>query len=241
MSSGLRIATAADDAAGLGISESMRAQIRSWGAASRNIQDGISVIQTAEGALNEASGILVRMRELLVQGANGTLQAGDRSSLDAEFQELKAELDRISSETEINGLKPLSGSPLRIPITASPSAGSAVPVILTDSSSSALGIAGTGVGLAFGPPDQLGLLDAAVQSIANARSSFGADQNRLESAYTTAQKASESLAAAESRIRDADVAFETALLARNSIVQQSASSILAQANSQPQLALSLIG
>jgi flagellin len=241
LSSGLRIATAADDASGLGISNRMRSQIRSWGAASRNIQDGISAAQTAEGSLGEVSSILVRMRELLVQGENGTLQAEDRDSLDTEFQALKSELDRLSSDTEFNGISLLSGSPPRIGIVASIDSGSALMVNLTDSSSTGLGIAGTGVGLAFGPPDQLGLLDAAIETVNGARAELGADQNRLESALVTAQQTGESLSAAESRIRDVDMAMETAELTRNGIVQQAATSVLAQANTQPQLALSLIG
>lgn len=241
LSSGLRIAVAADDAAGLGISEGMRADLRSWGAAQRTLQDGVSIAQATEGALNEVSSILSRMRELQVQGATGTLQSEDRAVLDSEYQALVSELDRISSDTTFNDLSTLTGVPPRIGILPGIDPGGAIQVHFTDASSSGLGLSGTGVGLPFGPPDQLGLLDTAIGSINAARAQLGADVNRLQSALSSARQSSEALSNAESRIRDVDVAQETAIQTRNGIVQQAAVSILAQANSSPQLALQLLG
>jgi len=240
LSSGLRIATAADDAAGLGISERMRSQIRSYGAAGRNAQDGISLVQTAEGALSEASNILGRMRELAVQSTNGTLSTTDRATISTESNALVAELDRISSSTSFNGVNLLDGSSTTAAIQVGINANETIDVGLQNTTSATLGVDAVDVSTATGANTALGLIDTAINTVSTARGDLGAAQNRLSSAYASIQSASENLSAAESRIRDVDVAHETADLTRNSILQQAATSVLAQANVQPQLALKLL-
>jgi flagellin len=241
LSSGLRIATAADDAAGLGISERMRSQIRSFGQAARNAQDGVSLVQTAEGALNEVSNTLNRLRELSIQSANGTLSATDRATIDTEAQALIAELDRISSTTEFNGVTLLDGANTTASIQVGIDANQTIDVTLQDTSTATLGIDALDLSDTTGANNALALLDSAIDDVNTARGELGAFQNRLQSAYTSIQNVRENLSAAESRIRDVDVAWETADLTRNSILQQAAVSVLAQANVQPQLALSLLG
>ena len=241
LSSGLRVATAADDAAGLGISERMRSQIRSYGAAARNAQDGISLVQTAEGALNEASNILGRMRELAVQAANGTLSTADRTTINDEVTALTAELDRIASSTEFNGVALLDGTTATAEIQVGINASETIDVTLQDTTTTTLGVGAVAVDTAANANTAIGLIDTAIDTVNTARGALGASQNRLTSAYTSIQSARENLSAAESRIRDVDVAYETADLTRNSILQQAAVSVLSQANVQPQLALRLLG
>ena len=242
LSSGLRIATAADDAAGLGISERMRSQIRSYGAASRNAQDGVSLVQTAEGALGEVSNIINRMRELAIQAANGTLATQDRTTLDTEYQELIAEIDRIASTTTFNGVALLSGTTATIGIQAGINAGEVITVNLQNTTTGAGGVnlAGTSVTDVTNATAALAVIDTAVNTVTTARGALGSAQNRLQSSIASIASAKENLAAAESRIRDVDVAEETADLTRNTILQQAAVSVLAQANVQPQLALTLL-
>ncbi|QDU70013.1 flagellin [Engelhardtia mirabilis] len=241
LSSGLRIASASDDAAGLGISERMRSQIRSLGQNGRNAQDGISLTQTAEGSLNEVSANLIRMRELAVQAANGTLTAEDRDILDVEFQALDDEIDRIATETEFNGIALLDGSTATTSIQVGLDSGDTIDVDNQDARSATLGIDSLDVDSAANASTALAALDTAINSVNTSRGALGAVQNRLSSSYRSIQTSRESLSAAESRIRDVDVAMETADLTRNSILQQASVSVLAQANQQPQLALSLIG
>jgi flagellin len=244
LSSGLRIATAADDAAGLGISERMRSDIRSFSVASRNAQDGISMVQTAEGALNEVSDLLGRMRELSMQSANGTLSNDDRETLDNEFQQLVSEIDRISETTEFNGVALLDGSNTDIGIQVGLGAATAdqISVSGTDASTSTLGIAaGSGISTSGSAQSMLATIDSAIDTVNSSRGTLGAQQNRLGSTLRSLANVRENTSAAESRIRDVDVAMETADLTRNSILQQAATSILSQANQQPQLALSLLG
>jgi flagellin len=240
LSSGLRIATAADDAAGLGISERMRSQIRSYGAAQRNAQDGISLVQTAEGALNEVNGILNRMRELSIQAANGTLSTADRATLDTEYQELISEIDRISTTATFNGVDLLDGTTTSIDVQAGVNAAEIITVSLQDSTATSLSINTLSVASAAGAAASLSVIDAAVDIVTTARGALGSAQNRLQSAISSISNAQENLASAESRIRDVDVASETADLTRNTIMQQAAVAILSQANVQPQLALSLL-
>jgi flagellin len=242
LASGLRIASASDDPAGLGISERMRAQVRSLGQAARNGQDGVSLVQTAEGALNEVNSNLIRMRELAIAAANGTYSTADRSTLDAEFQLLIEEIDRISASTQFNGVNVLSSSAGSVAIQIGTESGDTVDIGLVDSSSSALGLSGATFDLTTvtNATGLLDTLDTAVDALVTTRGNLGAAQNRLQSAIRSIQNAQEKLAAAESRIRDVDVAAETADLTRNSIVQQAAVSVLAQANLQPQIALSLL-
>ena len=244
LASGLRIAVAADDAAGLAISERMRSQIRSYGVASRNAMDGVSLAQTAEGALNEVSGILNRLRELSMQAANGTLSASDRTTLDTEFTQLKTEIDRISSTTVFNGINLLDGSgstgiPIQIGIEDSIT-NDVINVTLGSTSQADLGITATDVLSISAAQSSLAAIDTAIETVNSARGTLGAQQNRMESALRSIQVQRENLSASESRIRDVDVAEETADLTRNSIMQQAATTILTQANVQPQIALTLL-
>jgi len=240
LSSGLRIATAADDAAGLGISERMRAQIRSYTVASRNAQDGVSLVQTSEGALQEVSNNLNRMRELAVQASNGTLTTADRTTLDTEFQALITEIARVASQTTFNGVALLDGTTTTLDIQVGVDAGETIALSLSDMTSTTLGINGEDVLTAATASAAISAIDTAIDDVSTARGELGASQNRLSSAIASILNTRENLSAAESRIRDVDVAIETADLTRNSILQQAAVSVLAQANVQPQLALTLL-
>ena len=240
LSSGLRIATAADDAAGLGISERMRANIRSLGVAGRNAQDGLSVTQTADSAIQDVSNNLSRMRELAVQSSNGTMTTNDRTTLDAEFQELLLEIDRVADQTTFKGLNLLDGSASSLAIQVGANAGETISIALQDVTTVILAIDTQDVTSLANATTALTAIDAAIDTVATSRGALGASQNRLNSAISTISNARENMSAAESRIRDVDVATETADLARNSILQQAAVSVLAQANTQPQLALRLL-
>jgi flagellin len=240
LSSGLRIATAADDAAGLAISERMRSQIRSFAAAGRNAQDGISLVQTAEGAMSEASNILTRMRELAIQSANGTLSTTDRQTIGTEVTQLVAELDRIAASGTFNGIPLLDGSATTTSIQVGIYANETIDITLQDTTTATLGIGAIDVTTASGANAALDLVDDAIDIVNTARGNLGAAQNRLQSAVASIASVRENLSAAESRIRDVDVAMETADLSRNSIMQQAAVSVLAQANVQPQIALKLL-
>lgn len=244
LSTGLRITSAADDAAGLAISERLRAQVRSLDQARRNAQDGISLVQTGEGALNEVGDILIRLRELAVQASNGSVSSQDRTTLNDEFQQLVQEVDRIGRASQFNGIHLLDGSSssvsfqIGLGITSGVDTLSAAlsPVLATSLGLDVLGV--TNVGSAT---SSLTALDDAINSLSRVRGSFGAMQNRLEHTINYLGVQAENLSAAESRIRDVDIAKETAELARDQILQQAAIAVLAQANSQPQLMLRLLG
>jgi flagellin len=240
LSSGLRIVSAADDPAGLGISERMRSEIRSLQMAQRNAQDGVSLVQTAEGALSEVNSNLVRMRELAIESANGTLNTSDRTSLNAEFTELVAEIDRIALTTAFNGINLLDGLSPPIDIQTGADSGQVITVALGGTTDGDLGIDVLSVIDATNASAALGAIDLAVNTVVSFRGQLGASQNRMSSAMRSIATSVENLAAAESRIRDVDVAAETATLTRNQILQQASASILAQANQQPQIALSLL-
>ena len=243
LSSGLRISRAADDAAGLGISERMRSQIRSLNQAGRNAQDGISLVGTAEGSLGEVSGNLIRMRELAVQAANGTLTSDDRAAIDAEFQALISEIDRVATQTTFNGVSLFDGSTSSLDIQVGTESGETISVSLVDTTAATLGLSGATFDLTT-QANATGLLsglDDAIQDVSTARGDLGAAENRLQSTARSIASTAENLSTAESRIRDLDIAMETADLTRNSILQQAAVSVLSQANVQPQLALSLLG
>lgn len=244
LATGLRIASAADDAAGLAISERLRSQVRSLDQARRNAADGVSMVQTGEGALNEVGNILLRLRELAVQSANGAMSATDRGTLDEEFQQLVDEVDRIGRGTEFNGIRLLDGSASTVVFQIGLGTSDGIdrlPVALTPVLASGLGLDVLGVTNAGAATTAMAAIDSAIDSVSRVRGRFGAMQNRLESTMRNLAVQAENLSAAESRIRDVDVARETAELAKNSILQQAAIAILAQANSQPQLALRLLG
>jgi len=240
LSSGLRITNAADDAAGLGISERLRAQVRSLNQAGRNTQDGISLIQTAEGALGEVSSNLIRARELAVQASSGTLSTDDRTALNTEFTSILTEIGRVASETEFNG-NALLNTTGTIDVQVGIDSGDTISATLVDTTTSTLGISSDTLTTSSNASAALGSIDSAIDTVTSARGSLGAVQNTLQSTQRSIASTSENLAAAESRIRDVDVALESADLTRNSILQQAALSVLAQANLQPQLALSLLG
>jgi flagellin len=247
LSSGLRIQNASDDAAGLGISERLRAQVRGLSQASRNASDGISMIQVAEGAMNEQAEILTRLRELSVQSANGTLAQSERDFIDAEATELLAELDRISTVTEFNGVDMLATG-AAVDMQVGINSGETISVQFAQTDSATLGTGGGGAALSTidlssqgGADTALGIIDAAIEDLSSARATVGASQNRLEITLNMLASAHENLSAANSRIRDVDVAEETASLTRNQILSQSGVAVLAQANQLPAAALSLLG
>ncbi|GDY02404.1 flagellin [Planctomycetota bacterium] len=243
LSTGLRISTAADDAAGLAISERFRAQVRSTNQAVRNAQDGISLTQTGEGALNEVSNILIRMRELSIQANNGTVSANDRDTLNEEFRDLINEVDRIALSTTFNGVRLLDGTGSTLTFQVGTGIQTGIDTIQLSTSNalaSTLGLASLDIGSGGMPTTSISAVDVAINSVSRIRGEFGAVQNRLTATIANLQIQAENLSAAESRIRDVDVAVETAALTRNSILQQAAISILAQANTQPQSALKLL-
>ncbi len=245
LSSGLRITRAADDAAGLAISERFRADIRSIGQAQRNANDGISFLQIGEGALNEVSGILVRQRELAIQAANGTLGDTERATINNEFQDLTDEINRIAAVTEFNGTSILQGGgSSTFQIGVDNTSNDQITVQSVDARTSSIGLgagsANATVSTQAAARSALGDLDSAIAQIASLRASFGTVQNRLESSIRSLAIASENTSAAESRIRDVDFANETANLTRNQVLQQAGISVLAQANVSTQSALALL-
>lgn len=208
ISTGMRINRASDDPAGLAISEKMRAQIRGLNMAGRNIQDGISLLQTAEGALNETHSILQRMRELSVQAANDTLTDEDRKALALEFEQLKEEVSRISKDTQFNTMPLLDGSKDSIHIQAGANAGQSIKLSFGDMSAEALGISDLSIADRKKAEEAMTGLDNAIQKVSSERSKMGAYMNRLDHAYNNVLTMEENLVAAESRIRDADLAKE---------------------------------
>ncbi|GJL59362.1 MAG: flagellin [Nitrospirales bacterium] len=243
LSSGLRITRAADDAAGLGISETLRAQIRSINQAVRNSNDGISLLQIADGGAEGIGNLLGRLRELAEQSASGILGSNERSFLDQEFVALRSEIDRISSVTEFNGVKLLSGTgndSLSIQIGFRSSANDTLTLSLNDLNTNTLNLASTNVSTSSNALDALSNIDSAISAVASARANIGSLQNRIDAAVGNLQVAGENITAAESRIRDADIAFESAKFVRNQILVQAGTSILAQANTLPQQALALL-
>jgi len=250
LSTGLRINRAADDAAGLAISEKMRNQISGLQQAIRNAQDGISLIQTAEGALNETHSILNRMRDLAVQAKNGTYTNEDREKLDKEFKALREEVGRIARDTEFNTLKLLSGqfatNGLKFQIGANKSQD--ITLTIQNMTSGGLGINSlvlvNGTGATATPADYdavISTLDEAIKKVSEERANLGAVQNRLEHTINNLGVTAENLSASESRIRDVDMAQEMTKFTKNQILMQSATAMLAQANAKPQMVLSLLG
>jgi flagellin len=245
LSSGFRINQAADDAAGLAISENLRGQIRGLKQANRNANDGISLVQIAEGGLNEISNMLIRLRELAVQAASDTIGDTERKFLDVEYQQLKSEIQRIAEVTEFNGRDLLNGTggifDIQVGIhndafkdRISFNAGAA------NASLDALGIASESLATKEMAQTSLAVVDDAMVSVNAMRANLGALQNRLQSTVNNLNIAHENLSAANSRIRDADIAEESAELTRNSILKQAGVSVLGQANNIQQMALKLL-
>jgi flagellin len=245
LSSGERITRAGDDAAGLAISENLKASIRGMRQAKRNTGDAISMLQTAEGGMNEISSIIIRLRELSVQAASDTVGTTERGFSDIEFQNLKEEIDRISKSTEFNGIKLLDGTggklEFQVGIKNDPlldrlhydGAGA-------DASLESLGLAIDGVSTKEGAQNALKKLDDALVHINGVRANFGALQNRLQSTSNNLEVSDENLSAANSRIRDVDVAAETADMTKNNILMQAGISVLSQANQSSNTALKLL-
>ncbi len=240
LSTGLRITNASDDAAGLAISERLRARVRSLDQAGRNANDGISLASTAEGALGETSNILIRLRELAVQASNGTVSSADKTTLNDEFQSLVSEVTRIANSTNFNSINLLnSTSTVTFQVGAGTTSGTdTISVTLSSSTASSLGL--SSLDISSSPSAAITAIDTAINSVAKTRGTFGAVQNRLNSTINALDISVENLSAAESRIRDVDVARESAALTRNTILQQAAIGVLSQANLVPQSALSLL-
>ncbi len=242
LSSGLRINRAGDDAAGLSISEKMRGQIRGLNQASRNAQDGISLIQTAEGALDETHSILQRMRELAVQGANDTLVAGDRTAIKTELDELSSEIKRISDNTAFNTQKLLGGAFTGKKFHIGADADQVLDVKIGNMSAASLGVtaASIKVDASTTASKTVTQIQAAIVKVSTQRSTLGAWQNRLEHTIKNLDNSSENLQASESRIRDVDMAKEMMNYTKNNILTQAAQAMLAQANQAPQGVLQLL-
>lgn len=246
LSSGSRITKSADDAAGMAISEKLKAEIRSAKQADRNANDGISMVQVAEGGLNETQNILTRLRELAVQASSDTVSDVERGFTNMEYQNLVQEMDRISKSTEFNGRKLLDGSGEKLDFQVGTKGDPSTNQISyeagqVNASIGELGIEGLEVSTKAGAQSSLASVDSAIEKVSGQRAFLGAIQNRLTSASSNLQVSVENMSSANSRIRDVDYAEETAKQASNSILQSAGTSVLAQANMNGQNALKLIG
>lgn len=246
LSSGNRINRAGDDAAGLAISERIRASVRSLAQAGRNASDGISLVQVAEGGTNEISNILVRMRELSIQGSSDTIGNLERGFIDKEVQALKSEVTRIAQNTEFNGTKLLNGSADKLDIQVGLNNNPNEDRLIFDAqkqnvTAEALGISNVSTLTKEGSQQNLKMVDDALNSLNSNRAELGATQNRLQSTVNSISIYKENLEAARSRIRDTDMAQETSELTKQNILTQAGISVLAQANQNPQMALKLLG
>ncbi len=241
LSSGYRINRAADDAAGLAISEKMRNQIRGLDQASRNSQDAISLIQTAEGALNETHAMLQRMAELTTQGANETITASDADKIQAEIDQLTSQIDSIANQTQFNTKKLLDGNTAMLTFQVGANSGETISLSLVDATAATLGVNAIKVdGDNATASASLEKIQTAINKVSESRSNLGAVQNRLEHTINNLGTTEENLQAAESRIRDVDMAQEMMNFTKNNILTQAAQSMLAQANQQPQGVLQLL-
>ncbi|EJO5346076.1 flagellin [Clostridium botulinum] len=242
LSSGLRINRAGDDAAGLAISEKMRGQIRGLDQASRNSQDAISLIQTAEGSLNETHSILQRMRELAVQSRNDTNVTQDRTALNDEFKQLQAEITRIGNQTEFNTQKLLNGSFKAKSFQIGANKGQTISLTIATMTATGVGVdaAKATIGTAAAASAAITTVNSGINKVSTERSKLGAIQNRLEHTITNLNTSSENLQASESRVRDVDMAKEMMNFSKNNILQQAAQAMLAQANQAPQGVLQLL-
>lgn len=250
LSSGLRINRAGDDAAGLAISESLKSQIRSLGQAERNANDGISLLQTGENAMNEMSSIMSRLRELAMQSATDTVGDTQRGYIEQEALALRTEVDRIAAVTEFSGTPLLDGSLVAIDfqIGINNTASDRLSVTIPAMDTATLGTSGGGAALSTvdlstkaGAQAALGIIDVSIEDISTQRANIGAYENRLQVTISNLQSARENLGAANSRIRDTDIAEETAVLTRQNILMQAGVTVLGQANQLPSVALSLLG
>ena len=250
LSSGLRINSAKDDAAGMAISMKLTAHVRGLNQAVRNAQDGISVVQTAEGGMNEIHNILTRMRELSMQSATGTLSSADRTALQTEFEDLKGEIDRISDTVDFNGFKLMDGSlsatGVSLQVGINNTTNDRIQISQTtfgNIDASALGLttaAVSSIDAVGAAQSMLTVIDSAISTVSTRRGNLGAVQNRLGSTIANLEIAAENLSAANSRIADADFAIETANLTRSQIILQAGVAVLSQANTIPQYALQLL-
>lgn len=245
LSSGYRINRAGDDAAGLSISEKMRGQIRGLEQASTNAQDGISLVQTAEGALNEVQSVLQRMRELTVQASNDTNVAADRQAIAKEVHALTSEIDRIASQTEFNTMKLLSGGFSNKSLQVGANNGQMIAFSISAMTAASLSVTAVGGTISAATAGSsisalISTVNTAITKVSTQRSALGAVQNRLEHTIANADNTAENLQAAESRIRDVDMAEEMVKYSKNNILQQAAQSMLAQANQSTQGVLSLL-
>jgi flagellin len=245
LSSGTRITKAADDAAGLAISEKLKAEIRSSFQANRNANDGISLVQTAEGGLNETSSILTRMRELAMQSASDTVSDAERYMSEGEYQHMKKELDRISKVTEFNGRKVLDGTSHKLDFQVGVGDHSLDDQISYDSKNldtglASLGVADVSIISKHGAQNSLASIDSAINRISGHRSYLGSIQNRLLTSSNNLMLYNENMNAANSRIRDTDYALESANMAKNNILGDASTAVLAQANTTGQSALKLL-
>ena len=240
LSSGLRINRAADDAAGLAVAEGFRSQVRGTQVAQRNAQDGVSLVQTAEGALSETTNILQRVRELAVQAANGTQSTNNRAALNNEVTQLLQQIDDIAEDTEFNGIRVLS-SAQTVTLQAGPNVSQTLVVSVNGAKTNDLGINTVAISSVALAVSAISTVDIALQSVSTLRSNLGALQNRLSFTINTLAIQEENATASESAIRDADIAGETIRFTRNQILVSAGTSVLAQANVVPQTALTLLG
>lgn len=245
LSSGSRINKAADDAAGLAISEKLKADIRSLRQANRNTNDGISLVQVAEGSMNEISNVLIRLRELSIQSASDTIGDTERGFVNKEVQQLKAEIDRISQNTEYNGMKLLDGTSPALEIQVGTHNNPNLDRLVFDSqnlvsSLSALGLDSVATDTKESAQQNMEMLDTAIEHLNGNRATLGALQNRMQSTIANLGIYTENLEAANSRIRDTDMASESSELVKNNILTQANVAVLAQANQIPQLVMKLI-
>lgn len=243
LSSGYRVNSAADDAAGLAISESMKSQIRSYTVAQRNASDAQSMAQTAEGALGDVHDIMGRMRELAMQSANGDLGTTDRGYIATEFKSLQNEVTRIQDSAKFNGKQLINATPATttFQVGLNNTASDQIKVTFGGVKLTSITANTTDLSTATGALNALATIDTAIQNVSTARSNFGTAMNRMDFATSNIQTMQLNITAANSRIRDVDVASETANLSRNQVLTQAGTAVLAQANQIPQLALSLIG
>lgn len=245
LSSGNRINRASDDAAGLAISEGMRANIRGLKQVDRNAQDGISMTQIAEGALNEVANILVRLREISIQAASDTISDDQRVLVNKEYSQMLSEIDRIAASTEYNGVKLLTGAGERIDFQVNLRNSDTTDRIVFDTSQADVSLVGLGLNQSdvtskYNAQDSLAMLDKAIDNVSDLRATYGSVQSRLQETTENILTSIENISAAKSRIRDTDLAQETSELSKKNIMLQAGTSILAQANQQPGQALALL-